>query len=58
LPDNTPANIGTDRQLFVDEFWIDHASGVERRLHEPERREIAIEPNEKLDLLPCAGKFM
>jgi hypothetical protein len=47
-----------DRQLFVDEFWIDEASGVERRLHEPVRREIAIESNGTWDLMPSAGKFM
>ncbi|MDP6063498.1 MAG: hypothetical protein QGI49_01720 [SAR202 cluster bacterium] len=51
-------NIGTDRQLFVDEFWIDEASNVERRLHEPVRREIAIESNGTWDLMPSAGKFM
>ena len=51
-------NIGMDRQLFVDEFWIDEASGVERRLHEPVRREIAIESNGTWDLMPSAGKFM
>ena len=55
MPDT---NIGTDRQLFVDEFWIAETSGVERHLHEPVRREIAIEANGKLDLLPCAGKFI
>ena len=58
MPADAPTNIGTDRQLFVDEFWIDEASGVERRLHEPERREIAIESNGEWDLNPCAGKFM
>ena len=55
---DTPANIGTDRQLFVDAFWIDEAKGVERRLHGPERREIAIESNGAWDLNPCAAKFM
>jgi hypothetical protein len=59
LSDISPdRNIGTDRQLFVDEFWIDEASGVERRLHEPVRREIAIESNGTWDLMPSAGKFM
>ena len=35
-------HIGTNRQLFVDEFWIAEANGVIRRLHEPVRREVAI----------------
>ena len=39
---STPIHIGTDRQLFVDDFWIDEAQDVTRRLHEPVRREIVI----------------
>ena len=35
-------HIGTDRQLFVDDFWMDETDGVVRRLHTPERREPAI----------------
>ena len=35
-------SIGTDRQLFVDDYWIDEASGVQRRLHSPVVREVAI----------------
>ncbi len=38
----TERNIGTRRQLFVDDFWIDHSEGVTRRLHEPVRRDVAI----------------
>jgi len=38
----SPIDIGTDRQLFVDDFWIAAADGIERRLHEPVRRERAI----------------
>ena len=41
-----PIAIGTDRQLFVDDFWIDRSNGVERVLHQPEKREIAI-PSDK-----------
>jgi len=38
-----PISIGEERQLFVDDFWIDElGSGVERRLHSPERRNTAI----------------
>jgi hypothetical protein len=40
--DLTALHIGTDRQLFVDGFWIDEARGVDRRLHHPVRREVAI----------------
>ena len=39
-----PIHIGTDRQLFVDDLWIDTAAGVQRVLHEPVRREVALEP--------------
>ncbi len=40
--DRAPIHIGTDRQLFVDDFWIAEAHAVTRRLHEPVRREIVI----------------
>ena len=40
--DSTPIHISTDRQLFVDDFWIDEAQDVTRRLHEPVRRETVI----------------
>lgn len=36
-------NIGADRQLFVDDHWIDSSSGVERVLHEPVAADISIE---------------
>ena len=39
---NDAVSIGSDRQLFVDDFWIDRAEGVERRLHTPVRQEVAI----------------
>jgi len=35
-------DIGTNRQLFLDDFWIAEAKGVRRKLHEPVRREIVI----------------
>ncbi len=38
----TTVNIGTDRQLFTDDFWIDDADGARRRLHKPIARETAI----------------
>lgn len=38
----SPIDIDSDRQLFVDDFWIASATGVERRLHQPLRREKVI----------------
>ena len=35
-------DIGTDRQLFVDDYWVAEATDVRRVLHEPVRREIAV----------------
>ncbi|NKB69477.1 MAG: hypothetical protein GKR89_20590 [Candidatus Latescibacteria bacterium] len=40
----SPVEIGTARQLFVDDFWIDRASGVQRILHQPVQREITLAP--------------
>ena len=37
-----PAQIGTDRQLFLDDYWITVARGVVRELHMPERKDPAI----------------
>jgi hypothetical protein len=36
-------SIGSDRQLFVDDYWIAESNGVTRVLHEPTRREPVIE---------------
>ena len=36
-------HIGTDRQLFVDAFWISVANGVSRKLHAPRKRETVLE---------------
>ena len=35
--------IGTDRQLFVDAFWISSATGASRKLHAPRKRETVLE---------------
>ena len=40
----TPVDIGEDRQLFVDDFWIADMTGVERVLHSPTLQDIALEP--------------
>ena len=37
-----PVDIGTDRQLFVDDFWIAESDNVRRVLNEPTREEIAL----------------
>ena len=39
---NDSIHIGTDRQLFVDDFWIAEAKDVMQHLHEPVRQEIVI----------------
>ena len=40
---NGPVNIGTNRQLFVYDFWIDESKGINRLLHQPTRRDPVIE---------------
>ena len=51
-------NIGTDRQLFVDDYWIDETKGATRVLHEPVREAPAIAADRPWDMSPCAGGFM
>ena len=43
MANNGPLNIGTDRQLFVDDFWIDESKNTNRLLHQPTRRDPVIE---------------
>ena len=38
----SPTNVGSNRQLFLDDYWIDWSEGVTRELHNPVRREAAI----------------
>ena len=38
----TIRNVGADRQLFIDDFWVERSEGVTRALHSPIRREAAI----------------
>ncbi len=45
-----PKSIGSDRQLFTDDYWMDQAVGVSRRLHRPEKREAAISPEHPWEL--------
>ena len=52
--------IGTARQLFVDDFWIDSSKGVRRVLNSPERREEVLvqdRPWERSGTLSCFGYF-
>ena len=42
MTETIPKDIGDDRQLFVDGYWMDTADGVRRILHHPERGETAI----------------
>ncbi len=43
LSNDVSIKIGTNRQLFVDDFWTNDMRGVERKLHHPVKREVAIE---------------
>ena len=61
----TPVDIGEDRQLFVDDFWIADMTGVERVLHSPTLQDIALEPEHPWEVgglsyliaFPDQGKF-
>jgi hypothetical protein len=55
---NGVTRIGRDRQLFVDDYWIAASRDVERRLHSPERREVAIAGDKPWDNGVCSGGFM
>ncbi len=41
-----PVDIGTDRQLFVDDFWVDEGRGVKRKLQRPISQGVVI-PGDK-----------
>ena len=58
---NDTIEIGTDRQLFVDEYVIAEQKGTERRLHSPVRREVAIavdHPWEACNIVSCASVIL
>ncbi len=42
----TPVHIGSDRQLFVDDFWINKSTDVNRKLHRPISQGVVI-PGDK-----------
>ena len=49
MADGQVESIGADRQLFVDDHWIDSSAGVERVLHEPVAANIALEAEHPWD---------
>ncbi len=46
VTDKAPTHIGSDRQLFVDDFWIDRSTDVKRKLHSPVSQGVVI-PGDK-----------
>ena len=58
MSNGNPEQIGTDRQLFVDDHWVDEISGACRVLQVPTSREVAIAGDEPWDISPCCGRFM
>ena len=65
MSNQTPAVIGSDRQLFVDDSWVADSTGVERVLHSPTRQSVALEPEHPWEVgglsyliaFPDQGKF-
>ena len=49
MADGQVENIGGDRQLFVDDYWIGSSTGVERVLHEPVAENIALKAEHPWD---------
>ena len=57
--------IGGDRQLFVDDFWLADSTGVQRVLHSPTREDIALSPEHPWEVgglsyliaFPDGGRF-
>ena len=40
--DLTPKKIGNNRQLFLDNFWVDNSKGLNRFLHTPDKKNVSI----------------
>ena len=65
MSNQTPVEIGSDRQLFVDDSWVADSTGVERVLHSPTRQSVALEPEHPWEVgglsyliaFPDQGKF-
>lgn len=57
--------IGGDRQLFVDDFWLADSTGVQRVLHSPTREGVALSPEHPWEVgglsyliaFPDGGRF-
>lgn len=57
--------IGSDRQLFVDDFWLADSTGVQRVLHPPTPEDVALSPEHPWEVgglsylitFPDQGKF-
>lgn len=57
--------IGGDRQLFVDDFWLADSTGVQRVLHSPTREDVALSPEHPWEVgglsyliaFPDGGRF-
>ncbi len=39
---SAPIKVGSDRQLFIDDFFFDHKGGVELRVHSPRPENVAV----------------
>ncbi len=50
MTDTTPTDVGSDRQLFLDDFWVGEAKDVERVLHQPRRASVAIAAEKPYEL--------
>lgn len=51
-----PVNLGSRRELFVDNYLIEHSDGVARHLHPPIRREVVFQISQPWDN-PCTGCY-
>ena len=64
MPDKL-LDIGTNRQLFLDGYWIENSSSVERILHSPESKEVVLYPEKPWEeagpcyftVFPDGGKY-
>ena len=64
MPDKL-LDIGTNRQLFLDGYWIESSSSVERILHSPESKEVVLYPEKPWEeagpcyftVFPDGGKY-
>ena len=50
---DSPVDIGSRRELFVDDYLIDRMEGAQLRLHSPQRREVVMEYNRSWEGNTC-----